>query len=125
MLFHNAAKHTPEALPRIIEKLQSDGYKMVKIDELIYKDNYYMDNAGMQIPIKTNSDPLPDNPDQQAQTPKTTDSKTDSQNTDNEKNSDNPSKNTNTKKSDKSEKQKIKKPKNTSYNPKNLQSAKC
>lgn len=48
ILFHNAAEHTPEALPGIIENLQSQGYKVVPISELIYKDNYTIDVAGTQ-----------------------------------------------------------------------------
>lgn len=57
VLFHNAAKHTPEALPSILEKLQSDGYKIIKINELIYKENYYMDVSGKQIPIEKDITP--------------------------------------------------------------------
>lgn len=49
VLFHNAALHTPEALPSIIEKLQSEGYTFVTIADLIYKDNYTIDIAGNQI----------------------------------------------------------------------------
>lgn len=48
ILLHNAAKHTPEALPGIIESLQKQGYKLVPISELIYKENYTIDNAGQQ-----------------------------------------------------------------------------
>lgn len=48
VLFHNAAKHTPEALPGILEKLKSDGYKIVPISQLIYADNYSIDNEGRQ-----------------------------------------------------------------------------
>lgn len=50
ILFHNAALHTPEALPTIIEGLQKDGYKIVPVSQLIFKENYTIDNAGMQIP---------------------------------------------------------------------------
>lgn len=53
ILFHNAALHTPEALPNIIEKLQKDGYKIVPVSELIIKDNFTIDNTGMQIPNPT------------------------------------------------------------------------
>jgi len=60
ILFHNAAKHTPEALPMILEKLKEDGFKIVKINDLIYKNNYYMDTAGKQIPINKEISPLPD-----------------------------------------------------------------
>ena len=48
VLFHNAAKHTPEALPAILEKLQSDGFSIVPISNLIYADNYEIDNTGKQ-----------------------------------------------------------------------------
>lgn len=49
VLFHNAAKYTPEALPRVLEALISDGYKIVPVSELIFKENYTMDNTGKQI----------------------------------------------------------------------------
>lgn len=48
VLFHNAAKHTPEALPGILEALQKEGYQIVPISQLIYKNNYTIDNAGTQ-----------------------------------------------------------------------------
>lgn len=50
VLFHNAAKHTPEALEMIIKKLQADGYTLVPISQLILNENYYMDHTGRQIP---------------------------------------------------------------------------
>lgn len=49
VLFHNAAKNTPEALPKIIEKLQADGFNLIPISQLIYRDNYYIDHRGCQI----------------------------------------------------------------------------
>ncbi len=49
VLFHNAAKNTPEALPTIIMTLKSYGYRFVKISDLIMKDNYKIDNNGKQI----------------------------------------------------------------------------
>lgn len=49
ILFHNAALHTPEALPMIIEELKKQGYSFAKIEDMIYKDNFHMDHAGMQI----------------------------------------------------------------------------
>ena len=52
VLFHNAAKHTPEALPRIIEDLQKQGYTFVLIEDLIYKDDYKIDVNGMQMKDK-------------------------------------------------------------------------
>jgi len=50
VLFHNAALHTPEALPMIIETLQTDGYKIVPVSQLIYTKDYTIDPSGMQIP---------------------------------------------------------------------------
>ncbi|HIV85335.1 MAG TPA: polysaccharide deacetylase family protein [Candidatus Monoglobus merdigallinarum] len=54
VLFHNAAKHTPEALPKILDKLTGDGYEIVPVSELIIKDNYKIDANGMQY--STNND---------------------------------------------------------------------
>lgn len=53
VLFHNAAKNTPEALPTVIMTLKSYGYRFVKISDLIMKDNYKIDNNGMQIKLDT------------------------------------------------------------------------
>jgi polysaccharide deacetylase family sporulation protein PdaB len=52
VLFHNNAKYIKEYLPIIIERLQQDGFEIVPISELIYKDNFKMDNTGRQILIK-------------------------------------------------------------------------
>ena len=49
VLFHNNAKYVLEYLPLIIDRLQDEGYEIVPISQLIYKDNYYMDNTGRQI----------------------------------------------------------------------------
>ncbi|SMC76605.1 polysaccharide deacetylase family protein [Papillibacter cinnamivorans] len=49
ILFHNAALHTPEALPGIIEKLIQDGYQMVPVSELIIHGDYTIDHTGRQI----------------------------------------------------------------------------
>ncbi|KYH35566.1 peptidoglycan-N-acetylglucosamine deacetylase [Clostridium tepidiprofundi DSM 19306] len=49
ILFHNDAKFTPQNLPRVLEKLKSEGYEFVTVSELIYKDNYHMDHSGKQI----------------------------------------------------------------------------
>lgn len=53
VLFHNAAKNTPQALPSILEKLINDGYKIVPVSQLIIKDNYTIDHTGKQIPALT------------------------------------------------------------------------
>lgn len=49
ILFHNGAKHTPEALPKIIEQLQTDGYKIVPVSENIYRDGFTLNHEGRQI----------------------------------------------------------------------------
>jgi len=50
VLFHNAALHTPEALPGILEYLICEGYEVVPISKLIYTENYTIDHAGRQFP---------------------------------------------------------------------------
>lgn len=52
VLFHNAALHTPEALPAIIEYLVANGYSIVPVSELILKENYEIDHTGRQIPMR-------------------------------------------------------------------------
>lgn len=49
VLFHNAALHTPEALSDIIEYLQSNGYEIVPVSELILSGDYTIDHTGRQI----------------------------------------------------------------------------
>ncbi|EPY2273674.1 polysaccharide deacetylase family sporulation protein PdaB [Clostridium sporogenes] len=48
LLFHNTAKYTPDNLPRIIKELKENGFEFVKVGDLIYKENYYIDSAGVQ-----------------------------------------------------------------------------
>ena len=52
VLFHNAAEHTPEALPGIIETLLKEGYTFVPISKLIlpgeYGTDYTIDHTGRQ-----------------------------------------------------------------------------
>lgn len=48
VLFHNAALHTPEALPGIIADLKAKGYIFKPISESIYWDNYHIDVNGCQ-----------------------------------------------------------------------------
>ena len=50
VLFHNAALHTPEALPGIIETLLQDGYTFVPISEIILPQPYTIDHTGRQLP---------------------------------------------------------------------------
>ncbi len=48
VLFHNNAKYIVQALPSILDHLIKEGYTIVPISELIYKENYYMDHTGRQ-----------------------------------------------------------------------------
>ena len=56
VLFHNAALHTPEALPAILETLIQDGYTLVPISQLIldgeYNTDYTIDHTGRQCPAE-------------------------------------------------------------------------
>lgn len=50
ILCHNGAKYTAQALDTLITNLKAQGYEFVKLSELIYTDNYYMDHEGRQHP---------------------------------------------------------------------------
>ena len=52
VLFHNAAKHTPEALPDVIETLLKEGYTFVPISKIILTGEYTIDHTGRQCPAK-------------------------------------------------------------------------
>jgi peptidoglycan/xylan/chitin deacetylase (PgdA/CDA1 family) len=53
VLFHNAAANTPAALPSIIEQLQGQGYELVPVIELIYKEDFTIENDGTQVQSKS------------------------------------------------------------------------
>ena len=50
VLFHNAALHTPEALPAIIQTLLQEGYTFVPISQIILSGEYTIDHTGRQCP---------------------------------------------------------------------------
>jgi len=50
VLFHNAAKHTPEALPDVIETLLKEGYTFVPISKMLLTGEYVIDHTGRQCP---------------------------------------------------------------------------
>ena len=50
VLFHNAALHTPEALPGIIEHLLQEGYTFLPISQILLPDPYTIDHTGRQLP---------------------------------------------------------------------------
>lgn len=49
ILMHNGTEQTANALPDMIKKLKEKGFEFVPTSELIYKDGYTIDHAGMQI----------------------------------------------------------------------------
>lgn len=55
ILMHNGAKNTPEALPQVIEYIQSQGYEIVPISQLLPPGKYTTDNNGMMIPQTDNA----------------------------------------------------------------------
>ena len=52
ILSHNGTKNTADSLDGLIKNIKSQGFELLTVSELIYKDNYVIDNNGMQI--KTN-----------------------------------------------------------------------
>ena len=50
ILFHNAALHTPEALPSILEGLIGEGYDIVPVSKLILTGDCAIDHTGRQHP---------------------------------------------------------------------------
>lgn len=50
VLFHNAAIHTPEALPAVIETLLQEGYTFVPISEILLDGDCTIDHTGRQCP---------------------------------------------------------------------------
>ena len=49
ILCHNNSDYILDALPLMISYLKSEGYKIVKLSELVYDSNYTIDNNGVQI----------------------------------------------------------------------------
>ena len=52
VLMHNGTAHTADALDKIIYNITQKGLNIVTVSDLIYKDNYTIDNNGMQKMVK-------------------------------------------------------------------------
>lgn len=52
ILMHNGTEHTAEALDKLIYNIQEKGYSIVKVSDLIYNENYTIDNNGIQKLVK-------------------------------------------------------------------------
>lgn len=48
ILCHNNSDHILDALPLVLDRLTNMGYKIGSVGDLIMKDNYYVDNLGIQ-----------------------------------------------------------------------------
>lgn len=48
ILFHNGVENTAEALDKVLTELKKQGYSFVSVNDLIYKENYYLDHTGRQ-----------------------------------------------------------------------------
>ena len=49
ILSHNGAKHTADSLDMLIKNIKSKGFEITTVSDLIYKDNYIINNNGIQI----------------------------------------------------------------------------
>ena len=49
ILCHNGAEYTAEALDMLLDKLEEQGYEVVPISELIYRENFHLNFEGRQI----------------------------------------------------------------------------
>ena len=48
ILSHNGTEHTADSLDMLIKNMKSKGYEIVKVSDLIYKDNYEINSNGTQ-----------------------------------------------------------------------------
>ena len=49
ILSHNGTKHTADSLDMLIKNIKASGFQVTTISEIIYKDNYSINNKGTQI----------------------------------------------------------------------------
>ena len=52
ILSHNGTKHTADSLDMIIKNIKAKGLEVVRISDLIYQENYTINNNGTQIKNK-------------------------------------------------------------------------
>ena len=48
ILCHNNSDHIVDALPMVLDRLHSKGYKVTSVGDLVYKENYIIDRNGVQ-----------------------------------------------------------------------------
>jgi len=49
ILSHNGTKHTGDSLDMLIKNIKAQGFEITTVSDLIYKDNYTINNNGKQI----------------------------------------------------------------------------
>ena len=49
LLFHNDLENTTEALPEILTELLQSGFEFSAVEDMIYYEDYYIDNTGKQV----------------------------------------------------------------------------
>lgn len=49
VLFHNNAKYTPRNLEKLLKECSDEGYKFMPVGELIYSENAYINENGIQF----------------------------------------------------------------------------
>ena len=49
ILSHNGTKHTADSLDMLIKNIKSKGFEITTVSDLIYKENYIINNNGIQI----------------------------------------------------------------------------
>ena len=49
ILSHNGTKHTADSLDMLIKNIKAQGFEVTTVSDLIYKDNYTINNNGTQI----------------------------------------------------------------------------
>ena len=49
ILSHNGTKHTAESLDMLLKNIKQKGLEVVTVSDLIYMDNYTINNNGTQI----------------------------------------------------------------------------
>lgn len=48
ILSHNGTKHTADSLDMLLKNIKQKGLEVVRVSDLIYKENYKINSAGTQ-----------------------------------------------------------------------------
>jgi len=48
ILSHNGTAHTADSLEMLIKNIKKSGFNIVKVSDIIYKENYIINNNGTQ-----------------------------------------------------------------------------